>query len=120
MLATQLLTYLRNNIYLSHLNLLLYFTPDNHNGELVLQNLLLRPILEPRLIPPLPNNLLHHTSHLLTQSHQKTLPDILLQITYLDLHNRPHQCLIPPTTLLCLGGKGGKRNSSWDREVHDE
>ena len=35
MLATQLLTYLRNHLYLPHLNLLLYFTPNEHNSEMV-------------------------------------------------------------------------------------
>ena len=43
MLATKILTYLRNHLYLHHLYLLLYFTPENHNGELVWRRLLLPP-----------------------------------------------------------------------------
>ena len=55
---THLLKYLRKHIYLPHLNLLLYFNPDDQNGDLILLNLLLRTILEPHQIPPLSNNLL--------------------------------------------------------------
>ena len=67
MISTQLLMYPRNHIYLPHLNVLLYFTPDNHNGELVRRHLLLQTILENHQIPSIPNNLLNHTSHLLPQ-----------------------------------------------------
>ena len=35
MVATQLLAYIRNYLYLLHLNLFLYVTPDYHNGEMV-------------------------------------------------------------------------------------
>ena len=45
MVSTQLLTYFRNHLYLPHLDLLLYFTPDNHNSELVLWHLLQQPTL---------------------------------------------------------------------------
>ena len=120
MVATQLIAYLRNNPYLPHLDLLLYFTPDDLNGDLVRRNLLLQPIMEPQQIPPLTNNLLHHTSHLLTQTHQKSLPDILLQLTYLGLHNNPHHYLVSTPALLCLGGAGGCRIRIWDTGVHGE
>ena len=93
-------------------------TPDNHNGELVRQNLLLQPILEPYVIPPLPNNLLRHTSHILPKPHQKPLPDILLQLTYIGLHNRPHHYLVPPPALLLIWVSGDVISSSWNRVVH--
>ena len=67
MVSTQLLTYLWNNLYLPQLNILLYFTLDNHNSELTQKYIFLRPILKPQKIPPIPNNLLHYTRHLLPQ-----------------------------------------------------
>ena len=103
MLETELLSNLRKHLYLPHLNLLLYFTPDNHNGELVRRHLLLQPILEPHQITPLSNELLQHTSHLLPQPPHKNLPDLLIQLIYLGLHNRPNHYLILHPTLLCLG-----------------
>ena len=103
MLATQLLVYLRNHLYLPQLDLLLYFAPGNQNSELFQRHLLLEPIMEPHQISYILNNLLHHTSHLLPQPPQKSLPDILLHITYFGLHNGPHQYLVPSPTLLSLG-----------------
>ena len=43
MVATQLLMYLINHIYLLHLDILIYFTTDNHNGDLFLRHILLQP-----------------------------------------------------------------------------
>ena len=102
MVETQLLMYLRNHLYLPHLKLLLYLTPDNHNSELVQRHILLQAILETHLISPLPKNLLNHTSHLLPQPPQKLLPDLLLHLTYLGLHNHPHHYLVTPIALLFL------------------
>ena len=104
MLATQLITYLINHLYLPHLDLLLYFTPEGYNGDLVWVNLLIQPILEPHWIPPFTNNVLYHTSHLLLQPPQKSLPDLRLQLTYIGLHNNPHHYLVPYTALLYLWG----------------
>ena len=104
MVATQIITYLRNNIYLPHLDTLLYFTPDYHNDKLVQRNLFLQPILKPHQIPPIPNNILHHTSYLLPQPPQKYLLNILFQITYLGFNNSPNHYLVPHTALVCLGG----------------
>ena len=109
MVPAQLLTYLRNHIYFPHLDLLLYFTSDNHNGELVRLHLLIQTILEPHQISPLPQNPLHRTNNLFPQLPQKPLPDLLLQIPYIGLHNRPHYYLVPPPALLRLGGSDGVR-----------
>ena len=54
---------------------------------------------------PLSNNLLHHTIHILPQPPQKSLPDLLLQLNYLGLHNRPHHYLVPPPEIYFLGGQ---------------
>ena len=104
LVETQLLTYLSNHLYLLHLNLLPYFTHNGHNGDMIQQHPLLQPILEPQLIPFLPNKLLHHTRHLLRQPPRKSLPDLLLQLTYLGLHNLPHYYIVPPPALLRPGG----------------
>ena len=106
MAATQIITYLRNHLYLPHLDLLLYFTPDKHNGVMVLLHLLIQPILEFNQITSPPNNLLHHTIHLLPQPPRKLLPNLLLHITYPGLHNRPHHYHVLLPALLRMGGGG--------------
>ena len=114
----QLITYLRNHIYLPHLDLLLYFTPDKQNDELVGIYLLLPPILEPQQIPPLPKHLLHNNIHLLPQPHLTSLPKVLPQTTHLSLHHCPNHYPITPPANLCLVGVGGVRSSSWNRGVN--
>ena len=121
MVATQLITYLRNHLYLPHLDLLLYFNPDNHNSELFLKYILLQPILEPHQIHPLQNNLLNHTSHLLPQLPRNSLPDLLLHHTYIGLHNRHHHYPVPPPALLSLRREGGGGiRIIWDRGVRGD
>ena len=70
-------------------------------------------------MPPLTNQLLNHTIHLLPQLPPKPLPNILLQLTYLGLHNRSHHYLVPPTTRPHLGGADGDIIISWDISVND-
>ena len=53
-----------------------------------------------------------------SSAYKKTLPDLLLQITYIGLHNYPHHQIVPPPSLPHLGGMGGGSSIIWDIGVH--
>ena len=75
-----------------------------HGGELIRGQILLTPILKPRQEPPLTRYPLYHTIHLLPQPPGKPFLNLVLRITYICLHHRPQQDLVPPNHALLMCG----------------
>ena len=120
MVSTQLLTYLRNHLYPPHLNLLLYFGPDNHNGELIRKKSFSNPSSNLTKYLFFPTTSCTTTVIYFLGLLKKPSLISYSRSTTLAFTTVPTIILFPLTHLFIWGGRaGGDSSRIWDKGVHD-